>query len=319
MKFLAKLLLLLALPCAALAQTWPSKPVHLVVTFAAGGGADFIARAVAPKLGEGLGQSIVVENKAGANGTIGADAVAKAAPDGYTLLVGAAGTMVVAPHLMSNMPFDTFKAFAPVALLADSPFVVAVNPSVKANSIKELIALAKASPKKLNFGSSGVGGSPHLAGELFKRMAGVDMIHVAYKGLAPAITDLLGGQIQLIFADVGLVAPHLASGRLRGLAVTGSQRSGTLPALPTVAEAGVPGYAAGTWYGVFAPAGTPPAIVARVSADIHTALAQPELHRMIASKGNEPVGSNPAQFADFLRAEYDKWGQLIREAKITIN
>lgn len=309
--------LALATP-AALAQTYPAKPIHLIVTFAAGGGTDLAARNLAPKLSEGIGQSIVIENRAGANGAVGAEAVARAPADGYTLMVGAAGTLAVAPHL-AKLPFDTFRDFVPISLVATSPFVVTVNPGVKAASIRELIALAKADPGKLSFGSSGTGGAPQLATELFKSMAGVDMLHVPYKGLGPAITDLLGGQINLIFADVGLVVAHLKSGKLRGLAVTGSRRAAALPDLPTVAEAGVPGYSAGTWYGLFAPAGTPPAIVARLSEETRKALANPEVRASFAAQGVEPAGNTPEQFASFVRNEHAKWGRVIRESGIKAN
>lgn len=299
----------------ACAQPYPAKPIRLVVTFAAGGGTDLAARTLAPKMSEGLGQSIVIENRAGANGAVGAESVAKAAADGYTLMVGAAGTLAVAPHL-AKLPFDTFKDFAPVSLIATSPFVVTVNPGVKADSIRELIALAKANPGKLTFGSSGTGGAPQLATELFKSMAGVDLLHVPYKGLGPAITDLLGGQIDIIFADVGLVVAHLKAGRLRGLAVTGSGRSATVPDLPTVAEAGVPGYAAGTWYGLFAPAGTPVALVARLSEETRKALAHPDVRASFAAQGVDPAGNTPDQFSAFVRDEHAKWGRVIRDAGI---
>ena len=300
---------------ATFAQPYPAKPIRLVVTFATGGGTDLAARTVAPKISEALGQSIVIENRAGANGAVGAEAVAKAPADGYTLMVGAAGTLAVAPHL-AKLPFDTFRDFAPISLLATSPFVVTVNPSVKAESIRELVALARANPGRLSFGSSGTGGAPQLATELFKSMAGIDMLHVPYKGLGPAITDLLGGQIQLIFADVGLVTAHLKAGKLRGLAVSGSSRSAALPDLPTVAEAGVPGYAAGTWYGLFAPAGTPPAIVSRLSEETRKALAHPDVRASLAAQGVDPAGNTPEQFAAFVREEHAKWGKVIRDAGI---
>ena len=303
-------------PTVAHAQAYPSKPVRLIVTFAAGGGTDLAARAVAPKLAEALGQPVVVENRAGANGAVGAEATAKSPADGYTLMVGAAGTLAVAPHLNAKLPFDPFKDFAPVSLLATSAFVVSVNPLVKAQSIRELVALAKASPGSLTFGSSGTSGAPQLAGELFKSQAGVNLLHVPYKGLGPAITDLLGGQIQVVFADVGLVTAHLKAGRLRGLAITSATRSSMLPDLPTVSESGVPGYAAGTWYGVFAPAGTPGAIVARLSDEVRRALALPEVRAALVVQGVEAAGNSPEQYAVFLREEYAKWGRVIAEAGI---
>ena len=310
--------LALLVPLAAAGQNYPAKPVRLIVTFAAGGGADYVGRTVGAKLSELLGQPVVVENKAGANGALGAELVAKSPPDGYTLLVGAAGTIAVAPHLSPKLPFDAFKDFAPVSMLATSPFVVTVHPEVPAKSVRELIELARARPGTINFGSSGTGGSPQLAGELFKSMAGVAMVHVPYKGLAPAIADLMGGQIQLLFADVGLVNPHLKSGKLRGLAVTGTARSALVPDLPTVSEAGVPGYAAGTWYSLLAPAGTPGPIVTRLSEDSRKALAHPDVRNALVGQGNEPAGSTPAQAAAFLRDEHAKWGEVIRRAGIRL-
>jgi tripartite-type tricarboxylate transporter receptor subunit TctC len=307
----------LAIPGISISQPYPAKPVRMIVTFAAGGGTDLVARAVSPKLSELLGQPVVVENRAGANGAVGADAVAKAPADGYTLCVCAAGTMVVGPHL-TKQPFDTFRDFAPVSLLATNPFVVTVNPAVNARSVRELIELAKANPGKMNYGSSGIGGAPHLSTELFKHMTGVNMVHVAYKGLGPAMTDLLGGQIQVMLADVGVVAPHVRSGKLRGLAVTSAERSTAVPDLPTVAEAGVPGYASGTWYGVLAPAGTPAAVLARLSADIGKVLGMPEIGSALIAQGVEPAPMTPQQYASFIRAEYAKWGKVIRDAGIKL-
>jgi tripartite-type tricarboxylate transporter receptor subunit TctC len=302
----------------ALAQTenYPNKPVRLVVPYAAGGGVDTVARAVAQQLGETVGQPVLVDNRPGANGALGADLVAKAAPDGYTLLLGAAGTMVVAPHLGANMSFDPAKDLAPASLVAISPFVVTLNPSVQANSVRELIALAKANPGKINYGTSGTGGSPQLATELFKSMAGVNMVHVPYKGLAPALTDLIGGQIQVVFADVGLVKGHIAGGKLKGLAVTSGARTSAMADLPTVAEAGVPGYAAGTWYGIFAPAGTPADIVSRLSAEIRKLLALADIKAAFVAQGIDPAGDTPEQFAAFMREESAKWGMVIRDAGI---
>jgi tripartite-type tricarboxylate transporter receptor subunit TctC len=308
--------ILLLTPCLAAAQAYPAKPLRLIVTFAAGGGADFAARAIAPKLSELLGQPVVVDNRPGANGALGADLVAKAAPDGYTLLLGAAGTLVVAPHLGASMPFDPMKDLVPASLVAISPFVVTLNPSVQASSVRELIALARASPGKINYGTSGTGGSPQLATELFKSMTGVNMVHVPYKGLAPALTDLIGGQIQVVFADVGLVKGHIAGGKLKGLAVTSAARTAAIPELPTVAEAGVPGYAAGTWYGILAPAGTPADIVSRISAEARKALALAEVKAAFVAQGMETAGDTPAQFAGYMREEYAKWGKVIRDAGI---
>ncbi len=313
----------LALLCAhaaapAWAQNWPAKPIKLIVTFAAGGGADFAGRNVGNRLTETLGQPVVVDNRAGGGGLIGNDAVAKAAPDGYTLLLGAAGPLTVAPHLYSKVPYDPLRDLLPVAHIASTPFVVAVHPGVAANTVAELTALAKANPGKLTYGSSGTGGAPHLAGELFTRMAGVSMVHAPYKGLAPAITDLIGGHIQVLFADTGLVLGHIKAGRLKALAVTGTQRTALLPDVPTVREAGLPAYQAGSWYGILAPAGTPPAIISRVNADVRTALANAELQKQLATQGMEPAAISPEQFAALLRDDYERWGKLIREANIKL-
>ena len=316
-QFLAMLLasITLAVAPGVFAQPYPTKPIKLVVTFAAGGGADFVARVVAAKLSESLGQQVVVENRAGAGGAIGADFVAKSAPDGYTLLLGAAGTLTILPNLQS-VTFDSVKDFEPIGLLGSSPFVLAVSPTVSANSVAELTALAKPNPGKLNFGSSGNGGAPHLAGELYKSMTGIDIVHVPYKGLAPAITDVLGGQLQILFADVGLIAPHLKAGKIKALAVTGKERSSVLPELPTMIEAGVPGYQAGTWYGILAPAGTPSAIVARLNAELLKIIAMPEIKTQFAVQGIEPVGGRPDQFGTLIRDDTARWGKLIKDAKI---
>jgi tripartite-type tricarboxylate transporter receptor subunit TctC len=307
------------LPVTAGAQTWPSRPIRLIVTFAPGGGADFMGRTVAPLLSEQLGQTVVVENRAGANGVVGADIAAKAAPDGYTLLLGAAGTMAVAPHLGEPLPFDPQKDLIPVSLVATSPFVLAVNKDLPVDSVKSLIAYAKANPGKLNFGSSGKGGAPHLATELFASMADIKMVHVPYRGLGPAVADLIAGQIQVLFADVPLVAEHARAGTLKALAVSGSQRSSVVPDLPTIAEAGVPGYVAGTWYGIYLPAKTPPAIVERVSAALKTVLGQETLKATMAKQGAEAQWLSPEQFAGFVRADSAKWGKLIRDLGIKID
>ncbi len=308
--------LTVALVPVASGQAWPAKPIKLVVTFPAGGGADFVARAVAPKLGDALGQPVVIDNRAGAGGATGNEVVAKSAPDGYTLLLGAAGAMTILPHLYDKVSFDTFKDFEPVCLVGSSPFVLTLNPAVAAKTVAELTAYAKANPGKLNYGSSGNGGAPHLAGELYRSMTGADIVHVPYKGLAPALTDLLGGQVQIVFADVGLVSGHLKAGKLKGIAVTGPTRSTALPELPTMIEAGVAGYQAGTWYGVFAPTGTPAAIVTRVNAELVKILALPEIKAQFAAQGVETGGGRPEQFAALIREDYAKWGKLIKEANI---
>jgi tripartite-type tricarboxylate transporter receptor subunit TctC len=300
------------------AQSYPNKPIRMVVPFAAGGGTDAIARTVAPPLSEQLGQSIVIDNRAGANGAIGTAEVKRAPADGYTILVGVAGTMVVAPHLNAELPFNAQKDFVPITLAATSPFIIAVHPSLPVNSIGELVSYAKANPNKLNFGSSGSGGAPHLAGELFKRTAGVQMIHVPYRGLALAITDLLAGQIQVGFIDVGLAMPHVKSGKLKALAITSAQRSATAPELPTVAESGVPGYSSGTWYGFFAPAGTSDSIVQRLDTEVVKVLNSPDVKSKLIAQGAEPATLSRDRFKTFVADESAKWAKLIREAAIKL-
>jgi tripartite-type tricarboxylate transporter receptor subunit TctC len=244
--------------------------------------------------------------------------VAKSAPDGYTLLVAAAGAMTIAPNINANAGFDTFRDFEPIALVVTSPYLLTVNPSVPAKNLAEFTALAKASPGKLNFASAGTGGAPHLAGELYKRMAGVDLVHVPYKGLAPAITDVLGGQVQAVFADINLVLKQIEAGKLKALAITGTQRFAALPDLPTMAEAGLPGYQAQTWYGLVAPAGTPASVIKRLHAEVSKALALPEMRSQFATQGMLPASASatPADFAALIRTDFDKWRKLIKEAGI---
>ena len=301
------------------AQNYPNKPIKLIVTFAAGGGADFMGRLIGQKLAETRGQPVIVDNRAGAGGAIGNEAVAKAAPDGYTLLLGAAGPLVISPALYAKMNYDVLKDLAPITLLAHVPFALCAHPSVPANNVKDLISLAKRRPGKLNFGSSGTAGAPHLAGELFKASAGVDLVHVPYKGLAPAITDLIGGQLDLIFADVNLVKQHVDGNRLRGLAVTGATRSAIMPQLPTVSEAALPGYQAGTWYGVLAPSGVPREVIAKLNVEISRILASSEIRERLATQGAEPAGNTPEQFAAMIKAELNKWAKVVEAANIKLD
>lgn len=305
----------------AIAQPYPSKPVKLIVGFAPGGGTDYVGRAIAQRLSAALGQPFVVENRPGASSMVANEMVAKSQPDGYTLLVAAAGAMTIAPNINQNVPFDTFRDFEPIALIVTSPFVLAVNPSVPAKNLQEFTALAKKNPGKLNFASSGTGGAPHLAGELYKRMAGVDLVHVPYKGLAPALTDVLGGQVQAVFADINLALKQIEAGKLRALAITGTQRFGALPDLPTMSEAGVAGYQAQTWYGLVAPSGTPSAIIRRIHAEVSKALALPEVQSQFTTQGLQPASpsATPADFGALMRTDFDKWRKLIQEAGIKAN
>ncbi len=312
-------LLAIALPMAdggASAASYPEKPIRIVVEFAPGGGADFVARLVGTELSQSLKQSVVVENKPGANGAVADDFVAKATPDGYTLLLGAAGPLTIRDHLQSEPGAAPLKRFAAVALVAGSPFAVAVDPALPVKTLAELTAYAKAHPGKLNYGSSGVGGSPHLATELYAYTAGVQMQHVPYKGLAPALVDLIGGHIDLMFADVGLVMPYLKDNKLRVIAVTGAHRSAALPDVPTIAESGLPGYQASTWYGLLAPAQTPQAIVATLNEAVNAALQQPEMRQRLAAQSLEAEPGSPASFATFIDTEYNKWGKLIQSAHL---
>lgn len=302
----------------AAAQNYPARPVRVVVQFAAGGGADFVARVLAAKLTDLLGQSVLVDNKPGANGAIANEQVAKSTPDGYTLLLGAAGPLTVSPAVIASLPYDTLRDFAPVALAAASPFCVTLHPSVPADSIAALIALAKNRPGKLSFGSSGTGGSPHLAGELFMSMAGVKMVHVPYKGLAPAINDLIGGQIEISFADVGLVMGQVNAKKLKALAVTGVKRSSIAPAVPTVAEAGLSGYEAGTWYGVLAPRGTSAETVRRLNTEILKVLEMADVKERLKTQGADPAGNSPEEFQELLRRELAKWTKLVKAARIEL-
>jgi tripartite-type tricarboxylate transporter receptor subunit TctC len=299
---------------AAAADAYPARPVRFVVAFPPGGGTDIIARSIAQKLSRSLAQQVVVDNRPGAGGNIGTDIVAKSAPDGYTLLMGSAGPLAINASLFASMPFDPVRDFAPVTLAASTPNVLVVHPSLHASTVKELIALARAHPGEINFASSGHGTPAHLAGELFNSMAGVKMVHVPYKGAAPALADLLGGQVQLMFSTMPPALPHVKDGKLRALAVTSAKRSRAAPGLPTVDEAALPGFEANTWHGVVVPAGTPPDIVGRLNSDIVAILHQPDVVERLSAQGAEPVGSTPEEFAAYIRSETVKWAKVVRES-----
>jgi len=295
-----------------LAQAYPAKPVRIVVPFPAGGTTDILAREVAQRLSQTLGQPFVVDNRPGAGGNIGAELVAKSPADGYTFLMGTVGTHAINASLYSKMPYDHVRDFAPVILVAGVPNVLEVNPSVPVNSVPELIAYAKANPGKLNFASSGSGTSIHLAGELFKVMTGVSMSHVPYKGSAPALADLAGGQVQLMFDNLPSSLQLIKAGKLRPLAVTSAQRSAALPDLPTVAEAGLPGFEATSWFGLLAPAGTPPDVIAKVNAEVAKWLASPEAKDKLASQGAIPAGGSAEDFTRHIAAETAKWQKVVK-------
>jgi tripartite-type tricarboxylate transporter receptor subunit TctC len=309
----------IALACAAgaHAEPYPSKPIKIIVPFAVGGIADTLGRSIGAKLTEAWGLPVVIENKAGAGGNIGADAVAKSPPDGYTLVMGNIGTHAVNQSLFKSMPYDTLKDFVPIAHVLDAEGLLVVNPSVPAKTVPELIELAKAQPGRMTYASGGLGTTSHLAGELFKSMAKVDIVHVPYKGNSPAITDLVGGQTQMIFATMPTVLPMVKAGRLRAIAVIGPQRASALPEVPTVAES-LPGFEVSNWIGLFAPAGTPPEIVARLNAEVQKIMRSPEIEKRLETEGAKFIPTTPQSFAAFQRAEADKWARAIREAGIKV-
>jgi tripartite-type tricarboxylate transporter receptor subunit TctC len=312
--------LLCALCCAiappgAIAQSagaYPSKPIRIVVPFPPGGATDILARAIGNELSKAFNQSVVIENKGGGGGNPGADLVAKSAPDGYTLVMATVGTHAINMSLYSKMPYDAVRDFEPVVLVAGVPNLLVVHPSVPAKSVRELTALAKAQPGKLNVASSGSGTSIHLAAELYKQMAGVDIVHVPYKGSAPAVADLLGGQVQMMFDNLPVSLPHVRAGKLRPLAVTSMTRSSALPEVPTMDEEGYKGFDATSWFGLLAPAGTPREIITRLNAASVKALASPEMRERLAAQGAEPVGNTPEQFAAFIKAEIEKWSKIVK-------
>jgi tripartite-type tricarboxylate transporter receptor subunit TctC len=313
--YVAGCVLLSLITTVGWAQTYPAKPVRMLIGFSPGGGADVVARGLSPRLVDGLGQQIIIDNRPGANGLIAAELAAKAPPDGYTLLV-APGNYSFAPAMDPKWALDMTTSFAPISLLAETPLVVVVHPSMPAKTMQQLIALAKAHPNKLSYASGGIGGSGHLAMELFRTLTHVQAVHVPYKGTGAAITDLISGQVPLCFCTLPSVWPHVKNGRLRALAVTTTRRSSSAPDIPTVAEAGVPGYEVSQWYGLLAPVGVPAAIVERLNTEIGNALKHPELRSRFLADGAEPVHSSPQAFGAFLKAEIAKWTSVVRKAGI---
>ena len=294
----------------------PSRPLRLVVPYPPGGGADILARTLSQSLAENLGQSIVVDNKAGANGIIGTDMVAKAPPDGYTLVMGNIGPNAINQALYANLPYDCVKDFAPVALTGYTTHILAVNSNMPVANVGELIQLAKKQPGKLTFASSGIGGSPHLAGELFMMLTGTKMVHVPYKGASPGNSDLVAGQVDLTFNTLPPLLQFARTGRIKALAVTGMKRASSLPDVPTIDESGVKGYDVSTWYGILAPAGTPPEIVAKLNAAILKSLKTPEVQQKLQGQGYDVDTSTPEQFASLIRTEVDKWKKVVKEANV---
>jgi tripartite-type tricarboxylate transporter receptor subunit TctC len=303
----------------ALAQAFPSRPVRIVVPTSAGGATDSFSRAIAQRLAESWNQPVVVENRPGANQIIGADYVAKSAPDGYTLLVSDASSFVMNPHLYKKLPYDGLRSFTPITVLVRFPWVVVVHPSVPANTFQELVKLAKARPGMLSYGSFGLGSSAHISVDYLKRLAGIDIVHVPYKGAGPAVTALLTGEISMMMVTPLLVEPHARNGKLKLIAAATANRIAGLPNLPTVAESGVPGYSAGTWFALAGPAGMPREISARIYGEVMKVLNEPAFReRNVTKQWFEVVGNTPEQFADYLKAEYERWDKLIKLSGVTV-
>jgi tripartite-type tricarboxylate transporter receptor subunit TctC len=297
-------------------QDYPSKPIRIINSFAPGGPVDLLARALGQKLQETWGQPVLVEARGGAAGSIGIEYAAKQPADGYTLVVMPTGNAVVNPHIYAKLPYDTFRDFAPITLLATVENILMVHPSVLASSVQELIALAKANPGKLTFSSPGVGSQAHVAGEMLKSMANVDMLHVAYKGMAPALNDLLGGQVSMMFVSVSSGLKHAQAGKLRALGVASLKRSPALPDLQTIAEQGLPGFEALSWYALMAPAGTPPAVIDQLASESGRALRAPEVRERLSTLGAHPVGNTPAELSEMLKRESARWAEVVRKAGI---
>ncbi|MFN4900457.1 MAG: Bug family tripartite tricarboxylate transporter substrate binding protein [Betaproteobacteria bacterium] len=310
---------LTAYTAPANAQAFPNKPVRLIVPFVAGGATDIVARLVAQKLSAAWGQPVVVENRGGAGGNIGADAVAKSPADGYTILVTSGSIVTVNPHMYAKMPFDAKKDLAPITNLASGPQVLVVHPAVPAKNVKELVALAKSKPGQLNFGSAGIGSQVHMAAEAFVYAAGIEAQHIPYKGEAVAFTDLAGGQVQFMVGNIAGATGHIQSGRIRALGVTSAKRSPQLPDVPTVAEAGLPGFENTGWFGFMAPAGTPKPIIDKIHADTVKVLADQEVKDRLTQLGMAPVGNSPADFTKEIAVEYERWGKVVTARKITAN
>ena len=315
MRALVILVSLCVLCAEASAQGFPARPIRVIVSFPPGGGTDVVARTVAPRMSELVGQPIVVENRAGAGGNIGTEYVARSAPDGYTLLVASAAT-AINTTLTKNLAWDLLRDFAPVVLLVQNQSLLVAHPSVPVASVKDLIAMAQAKPGQVTYASYGNGSSAHLIAELFKMMAGVDLLHVPYKGAAPAVNDLIGGQVNVMFADVAAILPHVKSGKARALGIGSAKRFEGLPEVPTIAEAGVPGFEGGGFLGLVAPAGTPPAAVEALNGAAVKSLATPEVRERLIALASPPVGDTPEQFARFLREQVDKWARVIRAGNI---
>jgi tripartite-type tricarboxylate transporter receptor subunit TctC len=309
---------LLCFTTTVFAQNYPTRSVRVIVPYPAGGGADFVGRIYAKGLSDSLGQQFVVDNRGGANGNVGSELAAKSAPDGYTLLVTASTNLTINPGLYQKMPFDVQRAFAPISILAIQPTILVVHPTLPAATVKDLVALAKARPGQLNFGSAGAGSSGHLAAELFKMVTGVNIVHIPYKGTGPATSDLLGGQIPMMFNNLPPSLALVKAGKLRALAVTGEKRSPAAPQVPTMAEAGFPGVVMTLWNALLAPAGTPPEILAKLHAEIIEASKSAEVRERLAAGGNEALTTTPAQLAETMKSETAQWAKVIKTANIAL-
>jgi tripartite-type tricarboxylate transporter receptor subunit TctC len=311
-------LLLAAAAQAVWSQSYPTRPIRIIVTFPPGGPSDFVARAVGQKLTEAWGQQVVVDNRGGAAGIIGVELAARASPDGYTLLQGQSGGMSINPALHSKLSYDPFRDFAPVSMLVVNPQMLVAHPSLPVKSVKELVALAKRRPGQISYASAGHGSAQHLGMEMLKAMAGIDMLHVPYKGTGPALVDLFSGQVSLQFTSMPAVLPHVKTGKLKGIAVGSPRRSPAVPEVPTVAESGVPGFEFVAWYGLFAPAGTPPAIINRLNGQIVRILGDAELSQRLASQGAEPSPTTPEGLARYMREDHERWKKVIKDANIRV-
>ncbi len=310
---------ILSAAASASAQNYPHKAIRFIMPYPAGGSIDTTGRIVAQQLAENLGQQVVIDNRTGAGGTVGTEIAARAAADGYTLVMGGTGTLALSPNLQRNLPYDPARDFAPVTLLVIVPYVLVVPPALRVNSVKELIALAKSRPDQINYGSGGNGSAPHLAAELFKNMAGVRLVHVPYKGSTPAINDVIAGQVQLTFTGIPSVLAHIKSGRLRPIGVTSATRAAALPEVPAIRESGVPGYEVSPWFGVLVPARTPPALVTRLNGEFLKVLRSQVIRERFSAEGVEPVGNTPEQFASYIKLELVKWGKVIKQAGIRVD
>jgi tripartite-type tricarboxylate transporter receptor subunit TctC len=299
----------------ARAQTFPSRPVRIIVAFPAGGGTDIVARTLSPKLSEALGQQVVVDNRGGASGLVGTELAAKSAPDGHTLFMGTLGNLSVNPLLFSKLPFDVARDFAPLTQAVSVTFMLYVHPSLPVKTVRDLITLAKSRPGSINYASSGSGGAPHLAAELFNSLAGIKMIHVPYKGSSPSFTDVLGGQVPITFDSLTQGLPYVKTGRLRAVATLGPKRTQVLPDVPTVNET-LAGYEVVNWFGIVVPAGTPREIIARLHSEIVKILRMPDISERLSAQGSDPVGSSPDEFGAFMKSETAKWARVIKEANI---